>query len=235
MLADNAKVKNAEARKREFEEREADKRRKREEKKNKKREREEEKVEEEVQRRVQSRTEGGDGYAQVGGGSGSGLKRKTEDQGDDERASEDPPRRMGVDVDQVTIDLAEEWILEIKSEVAKKLEFEEGPGGRSVEKAWDDVNEGWELPVEKVRAARAEEVAYMQGRGIWSLRPVAECWEKLGRKPVSVRWVDTDKGFMGGEVWRLGRDWSLGTLRVEIKTETTYSQGVRRWRRNGFC
>ena len=32
---------------------------------------------------------------------------------------------MGVDVDQVTIDLAGEWILEIKAEVAKELEFEE--------------------------------------------------------------------------------------------------------------
>ena len=37
----------------------------------------------------------------------------------------------------------------------------------------------------------------MEGRSIWSVRPVSECWEKTGRKPVSVRWVDTDKGFMG--------------------------------------
>ena len=48
-LAEDAKVKNAEARKREFEEREADKKRKKEEKNNKKREREEEKMEEEVE------------------------------------------------------------------------------------------------------------------------------------------------------------------------------------------
>ena len=50
LLAENAKVKSAEARKREFEEREADKRRKKEERKNKKRERDEEKMEDEVGR-----------------------------------------------------------------------------------------------------------------------------------------------------------------------------------------
>ena len=103
----------------------------------------------------------------------------------------------GVDVDQVIVELAGEWIAEIKTEVTKKLELEEEVE-RRVEKAWDDVNEGWELPVEKVKAARSEEVSYMEGRGIWTVRPVSECWEKTGRKPVSVRWVDTDKGFMGG-------------------------------------
>ena len=65
-------------------------------------------------------------------------------------------------MDQVTVELAGEWIAEIKMEVGKKLEAEEAVE-RKVERAWDDVNEGWELPVEKVRAARAEEVAYMEG------------------------------------------------------------------------
>jgi hypothetical protein len=58
LLKDDAKVKNAEARKKEFEEREQDKRRKKEEKKNKKREREEEKMEEEVNRGIHARTAG---------------------------------------------------------------------------------------------------------------------------------------------------------------------------------
>ena len=106
-------------------------------------------------------------------------------------------------MDQVTVELAGEWIAEIKMEVSKKLELEEEDEEeeeveRKVEKAWDDVNEGWELPVEKVRAARSEEVSYIEGRGIWTVRPTSECCEKTGRKPVSMRWVDTDKGFMGG-------------------------------------
>ena len=49
-----------------------------------------------------------------------------------------------------------------------------------VERAWDDVNEGWELPVEKVRAARAEEMAYMEGRNIWTVCPVRSVGRRLG-------------------------------------------------------
>ena len=37
----------------------------------------------------------------------------------------------------------------------------------------------------------------MQGRRIWSVRPISECIEKTGQDPVSVRWVDTDKGGPG--------------------------------------
>ena len=48
--------------------------------------------------------------------------------------------------------------------------------------------------MEDVKAARHEEITYMQGRRIWSLKPVAECWDKIGNPPTSVRWVDTDKG-----------------------------------------
>ena len=29
---------------------------------------------------------------------------------------------------------------------------------------------------------------------LWDIRPVGECWEKTGKAPVSVRWVDTNKG-----------------------------------------
>ena len=61
LLREDAKVKNAEARRKEFEEREADRKRRKEEKKEKKRVREEERVEEEVKRRT-------GGYTQVGGG-----------------------------------------------------------------------------------------------------------------------------------------------------------------------
>ena len=39
----------------------------------------------------------------------------------------------------------------------------------------------------------------METRGIWVLRPLEECWQKTGKKPVSVRWVDTNKG-SGSEV-----------------------------------
>merc|ERR1711994_768137 len=50
------------------------------------------------------------------------------------------------------------------------------------------------LPADKVREARYEEVDYMTNRGIWSEVSVQECWRKTGKAPVSVRWVDTNKG-----------------------------------------
>ena len=34
----------------------------------------------------------------------------------------------------------------------------------------------------------------MTDRGMWVLRPIQECWEKLGKAPVTVKWVDTNKG-----------------------------------------
>ena len=50
------------------------------------------------------------------------------------------------------------------------------------------------MPTEGVSAARQEEVSYMMGRDLWSPVSAQECWEKTGKAPVSVRWVDTNKG-----------------------------------------
>ena len=61
------------------------------------------------------------------------------------------------------------------------------------QEAWDDVK-GGELPMEEVRVARKEEVTYMEQRQILGLSPIQECWDKTGKAPVSVRWVDTNKG-----------------------------------------
>ena len=39
-----------------------------------------------------------------------------------------------------------------------------------------------------------EEIGFMQSRRIWTEVPVAECHRKTGKAPVSVRWVDVNKG-----------------------------------------
>ena len=64
---------------------------------------------------------------------------------------------------------------------------------RDMEQAWDDVN-GKALDLKTVREGRREEVGYMKQRSIWSEVDVRECWTKTGKKPVSVKWVDTNKG-----------------------------------------
>ena len=85
--------------------------------------------------------------------------------------------------------LIEKWFEEIDAVGVKEEEEEDMTG------AWDDVH-GGDLPVGLVREARKEEVEYMISRNIWDIRPVGECWEKTGKAPVTVRWVDTNKGVL---------------------------------------
>ena len=56
---------------------------------------------------------------------------------------------------------------------------------------------GGTLPKEMVDEARQEEIGFMQGRNIWSLRPIADCWRDTGKAPVTVRWVDTNEAGKG--------------------------------------
>lgn len=58
---------------------------------------------------------------------------------------------------------------------------------------WDDVS-GKELPGELVKAARAEELQVIKDMGVWEERPREECLKRTGRKPITLRWVDTNKG-----------------------------------------
>ena len=57
---------------------------------------------------------------------------------------------------------------------------------------------GGDLPVEKVREARMEEVGFMVQKNIWEERSVEECWRVTGLA-VSVRWVDTNKAPLDAE------------------------------------
>ena len=65
----------------------------------------------------------------------------------------------------------------------RKRSIKFGANGEKIEAIEEDVLDGSE-----VREARKEEVDYMEGRKIWSLRAVDECWMKTGKAPVFVRW-----------------------------------------------
>jgi len=88
---------------------------------------------------------------------------------------------------ETLIQVISSWIEEIK-DAGIEEDYEE-----DMIKAWDDVH-GGELPFKLVMEARGEEVGYMQDRGIWEVVPVTRCWKVTGKGPVSVRWVDTNKG-----------------------------------------
>ena len=83
----------------------------------------------------------------------------------------------------------EVWIQEVRVTWESNEKQEE----IMLEEAWDDVK-GGKLKIEDLRKARKEEVGYMTTRGIWEVVPVAMCWQNTGKKPIGVRWVDTNKG-----------------------------------------
>ena len=58
---------------------------------------------------------------------------------------------------------------------------------------WDDMS-GESLPIDAVRAARAEEVAFMEDWGCWTRVAYEEAVKCGGRKPIATRWVDVNKG-----------------------------------------
>ena len=53
---------------------------------------------------------------------------------------------------------------------------------------------GQELIPELVRAARRKELEYFQSKNVWTRRPLEECRRRTGKRPISVKWVDTNKG-----------------------------------------
>jgi hypothetical protein len=57
----------------------------------------------------------------------------------------------------------------------------------------DDIT-GQLLNDSLVMEARAKEMTYFASKGVWIKKPRAEAFEKTGRPPISVRWVDVNKG-----------------------------------------
>ena len=57
----------------------------------------------------------------------------------------------------------------------------------------DDLT-GQVLRDELVRAARAAELAYFHSKNVWNKVPKSRARERTGRAPISVRWVDVNKG-----------------------------------------
>ena len=163
-MKDNAKVKNQEQRKREFEEKEMDKkRRKYEKEENKKRKAE----------NIADQDPRVEGSAQIGGASSSrDLKRERDVEED-------------MDITRVA-NLVDEWVAEVKGcmigeeiDVCETPYIDDDGVEEEILRAWDDVH-GGDLPIKKVIEARKEEIGYMASRNIWSLKPIQDCWDPFG-------------------------------------------------------
>ena len=55
------------------------------------------------------------------------------------------------------------------------------------------MNGGW-LDPEKVKEARKLEMEYLKKQAVYEKRPTSEALKVTGRRPIPVRWLDTDKG-----------------------------------------
>ena len=56
-----------------------------------------------------------------------------------------------------------------------------------------DERTGRVLDSTVVLAARQEQLQEMSGRGLWTEVTQQQCFDSTGKKPVGVRWVDTEK------------------------------------------
>ena len=57
----------------------------------------------------------------------------------------------------------------------------------------DDIT-GQPLDPALVREARKKELEYFESKHVWRKATLAECRRVMGRAPISVRWVDVNKG-----------------------------------------
>ena len=68
------------------------------------------------------------------------------------------------------------------------------PDGASLDGGyWDDVNGGW-LPTHLVVAARKEELEWIHSREVYEKADEEQCYAETSKPPISLRWVDTNKG-----------------------------------------
>ena len=78
-------------------------------------------------------------------------------------------------------------------ELKKKYRTVEEDLDEQMEEAWDDVS-GAQLDPKAVRAARGEEVDYIHKMNLYTKVPTDDCYKRTGKAPISVRWIDINKG-----------------------------------------
>jgi hypothetical protein len=102
---------------------------------------------------------------------------------------------------------------ELPSHTVKQYEAEDGgyglgrgPGRSGKDRTMDEVLftpnadryvddlTGLPLPPDLCKAARRKELEYFKSKGVWEMRTINEARMKMGRRPISVRWVETNKG-----------------------------------------
>ena len=79
------------------------------------------------------------------------------------------------------------------NELKMRYKTVEEENDQELEEAWDYVS-GAQLDPKVVRGARQEEVEYIHKMNLYSKVPIKECYNKTNKGPISVRWIDINKG-----------------------------------------
>ncbi len=79
-------------------------------------------------------------------------------------------------------------------EVEESVEILKAPRDATQQEVFRDDLTGQPLVPELVRAARRRELEYFAAKGVWAKRSRDEAFRITGKAPISVRWVDVDKG-----------------------------------------
>ena len=82
---------------------------------------------------------------------------------------------------------------DLTRQLAEEYPTAETDDSCTMEQAWDDVT-GAELTPSMVKQARKEEVGYVRKMGLYRKVLVSECWGRIGKKPIQVRWIDVNQG-----------------------------------------
>ena len=84
-------------------------------------------------------------------------------------------------------------VMNLSREFRKQYKTVEEDCEEEVELAWDDVF-GAELNPKAIRQARKEEIDYVRKMKLYSKVPIRERYRVIGKAPISVRWIDINKG-----------------------------------------
>ena len=84
-------------------------------------------------------------------------------------------------------------LMSVAKQVAEEYHIVEEDDNEELGAAWDDVS-GAALDPTEVKQIREEEVDYVHKMQLYDKVPVEECMRATGRKPISTRWVDINKG-----------------------------------------
>ena len=94
-------------------------------------------------------------------------------------------------------ELEAKWVSDVSCDQRTRMEPSNDHGllklGCQVDRFIDDLT-GLPLPPDLCRAARQKEVDYFESKGVSSVRSVNAARRVMGRSPISVRWVEANKG-----------------------------------------